>query len=731
MNDTEDNRDAIGGQNKGVNLVIFEIVSTMRTDFSVNAMTLYQSMMTFFDVRLDRFAVLSAFALFAPFEVVADGPADNIPESVRRVPPLGVVVPDEMAGELQSGLDELGEVLRSLDELAEENPELEELIPDCEIYLKAVRDALQYQEFQKEGEFRTALAHLETGLTRARALKEGKEAFWLRQHGLVVRGFRSRIDGSVQPYGLEIPSSYNFDSPNATRLDFWFHGRGEKVNEVSFIQQRTTSAGKINPEDTIVLHPYARFSNANKFAGEIDCLEALAHASKFYRIDEDRILVRGFSMGGAACWQFAVHYADRWAAASPGAGFSETPDFLETFQGETLNPAWWEKKLWRWYDCTDVAINLSNLPTIAYSGEIDAQKQAADMMEKAMADAGLDLVHIVGPGMGHKYHPDSLLDIEDRLGKIARVGRDRVPTAVRLASYTLRYPSMHWVEIEKLSQHWERGEIDAEWAWPNAVFVEVSGIQQFRLNFEPGDCPLDVMREPIIEINGRGIAGPSVRSDRSWEVVCHMNEKGEWQASSTVDFEEEKGLRKKHGLQGPIDDAFMDSFVMVAPSGQCFHPNVSDWVANEMNHAITHWRQQFRGDARVIQDTEVSDVDIAEHNLVLWGDPKSNAILARIADQLPIQWTEDGVVAGGETFESKSHALAMIFPNPLNPEKYVVLNSGFTYREYDYLNNARQTPKLPDWAVIDITQPATSQWPGGISQAGFFGEMWEWKPPEE
>ena len=47
----------------------------------------------------------------------------------------------------------------------------------------------------------------------------------------------------------------------------------------------------------------------------------------------------------------------------------------------------------------------------------------------------------------------------------------------------------------------------------------------------------------------------------------------------------------------------------------------------------------------------------------------------------------------------------LIYPNPLNPKKYVVLNSGFTFREYDYLNNARQVPKLPDWAVIDVTTP--------------------------
>ncbi len=69
----------------------------------------------------------------------------------------------------------------------------------------------------------------------------------------------------------------------------------------------------------------------------------------------------------------------------------------------------------------------------------------------------------------------------------------------------------------------------------------------------------------------------------------------------------------------------------------------------------------------------------------------------------------------------------MIYPNPLNPKRYVVLNSGFTYREYDYLNNARQVPKLPDYAIIDVKVPATSRAPGGIVAAGFLGEKWDLK----
>ena len=156
----------------------------------------------------------------------------------------------------------------------------------------------------------------------------------------------------------------------------------------------------------------------------------------------------------------------------------------------------------------------------------------------------------------------------------------------------------------------------------------------------------------------------------------------------------------------------MDSFLMVRPTGTALNDKVGGWASAEMAHALDHWRSQFRGDARVKDDKDVSDADVAAHNLILWGDPSSNAVLAKIADKLPVTWTKDGVQLGAETHDAGHHVPVMIYPNPLNPKHYVVLNSGFTFREYDYLSNARQVPKLPDFAIIDVSSPATSRAPG-------------------
>ena len=159
-----------------------------------------------------------------------------------------------------------------------------------------------------------------------------------------------------------------------------------------------------------MLHLYGRFCNANKFAGEVDLFEALDAVKRNYPVDDNRILVRGFSMGGASTWQFGAHYAGLWAAVAPGAGFSETPQFLHlNLTGPNAPPAW-EQKLWHLYDPTDYAVNLYNVPTVEYHGEIDPQKQAADMMARAMAEEGMRLVRVVGPQTPHRYHPDSKIE---------------------------------------------------------------------------------------------------------------------------------------------------------------------------------------------------------------------------------------------------------------------------------------------------------------------------------
>lgn len=635
-------------------------------------------------------------------------PPARTDDNVRPIPPPGIAIPDADRAELSTGVTALGREIESLKSDLKNKPGLSRFLPDVQIFYNAVRYPLAYNEFYNVRDAGTGKSLLQQGMERAAALRAGS-APWTKETGLLVLGYVSRIDESVQPYGLVVPPTWVAGETKRHRLDFFLHGRGETLTELAFLSERRRSPGEFTPPDTFVLHPYGRYCNANRFAGEVDLFEALANAKTRYPIDDDRIVVRGFSMGGASAWQYATHHADKWAAAAPGAGFSETAEFLRIFGPGKTPPPWYEQKLWHWYDSVDYAANLYQCPVVAYNGDRDGQKQAADRMQDAMAKEGLPLTRVVGPDTGHAYHPDSKKEINARLDGFAAQGRDTLPRKINFTTWTLRYNTMAWLTVTGLEQHWERARVSAE-RTDAGVVLQTQNVSRFTLS------PRAAAGKAVV-IDGQRLAG----------LRFVKTPAGRWAPDKSRD--DRSGLRKTPGLQGPIDDAFLDRFVMVRPTGAPLNAAVGAWAGAEMTRAVREWRAQFRGEAPVKDDKNITSADITTGNLVLWGDPFSNAVLARIASRLPVRWDKNGAVhVGAKTYAAGTSVPILIYPNPLNPRRYVVLNSGITWREGHYDNNAKQYSHLPDWAIVDITTPPDKFAPGRIADAGFFDEHWQITP---
>lgn len=615
-----------------------------------------------------------------------------------------------------------------------------ELLPDVEIFHKAVDWALRYEEFYRSNEVGLARSLLKQGNERARQLREGKPA-WLTATGLVVRGYVSRIDDSVQPYGLVVPASFRAGDSKAHRLDVWLHGRDNNLTELKFISDRQRSYGEFTPADAFVLHPYGRYCNAFKFAGEVDVFEAMEHVKKSYRIDNQRIALRGFSMGGAGVWHLAAHHPNVWAVAAPGAGFSETAAYTKALAKDP-KPSAWEQKLWQLYDATDYAANFANLPVAAYDGTDDPQRQAADMMERAMKAEGLTLPRVKGTNVGHKYTPEGKREVSRFVDEAVAIGKESFPSNMHFSTRTLRYGAGSGVQIRAMEQHWKRADVLVR----RTTRFEISTTNVAELLFwreRKTDLDTDILIDGQL-VDGRAAFHPEKSTPQEGEFDRRANPNpsteppgwnlagrystelakardGKWFNIRTVGMWPPPGLAKRFGLQGPIDDAFMDSFLVVRPTGRAQNEKCDAWVATQLAKATNEWRAQFRGDARVKDDTQVSDADIAAHNLVLFGDPQSNRLLARIADKLPIRWSRSAIELRAKAFASATHVLVLIFPNPLNPKRYVVLNTGFTFAAAGAGSNAQQTPKLPDYAVLDVEHG------DAVVLADFFDEQWRVK----
>ena len=142
-----------------------------------------------------------------------------------------------------------------------------------------------------------------------------------------MRGFVSRIDGSVQPYGLTIPASY--DGKRPMRLDIWLHGTQQQNNEVRFLQQQA------GPHETSQI-PGRRLHHGRAVRADEPLVQVLRRdrrvrgdrgVRKHYNIDPERIVIRGHSMGGhQGSARLAIQNPTFFAAFESSAGYSETRD---------------------------------------------------------------------------------------------------------------------------------------------------------------------------------------------------------------------------------------------------------------------------------------------------------------------------------------------------------------------------------------------------------------------
>ena len=274
----------------------------------------------------------------------------------------------EQKGQYQSKIGELDSIVKGL----RAKKVNEDLIADVDVYAKAGKWLLEFpQGFGNPQGITTYLGVLDQGLDRGHQLQKG-ESPWVTEKGRKVLGYYSPLDGSVQPMGVTIPDPYDASKPD--RLYVWLHGRNAGLTEASFINGIRNAPQFPNTAYTadvgqLTLDCFGRGNNANHQAGEVDIFEGIAAMQRRFKIDPERIVLRGFSLGGAAAWHIALQYPDRWAAAEVGAG---------TYPGRLMYaatpfPPHQHGPLHIYENIIDWALNAYNLPLAGHDGDNDNQ----------------------------------------------------------------------------------------------------------------------------------------------------------------------------------------------------------------------------------------------------------------------------------------------------------------------------------------------------------------------
>ncbi len=565
---------------------------------------------------------------------------------------------------------------------------------DLAVHIKAAEWIIRHDEFGKKATYQQTVTALQDADTLLRELQTRRSRDY--QAGSQICGYVSKVDHSVQPYALSLPPNFDPSRSSGKRMPLYvvLHGRGGR-NEVAFLaQHRGKQPGE--KQTWIQIDVFGRIDNAYRWAGETDVFEAIADVSRRFPIDDRQVTLWGFSMGGAGAWHLGVHHPSQWASAGAGAGFV---DFYK-YQNKTEQLPDYQHKPLRIYDAINYGINLANVPFVTYGGDQDKQLKSSLLMQEQAEKHDVPLELIIGKDIGHKFTPEAEAEFQQFLARHNRQGLPKYPgpKKIRFVTFTPKYNQCFWLTVEELDEMYEEATVESD-------YEESSGL----LSLETKNCRLLSISRDIadeISIDGepplplRDAADgllPSVyyeKLDAGWEVYDYDESRA---------YQELGSGRKRHDLQGPIDDAFMSSFLCVRGTGTPWsdeHQAWSDWTLERFGREFDKW---MRGEIRIVNDSEVTVEMMKDSHLILFGDPGSNKLLNGMLEQLPIEWNRQEITVGGKSYPVEKHGLAMIYPNPLNPHKYIVINSGMTTHEQDFkASNSWLFPKLGDIAILNF-----------------------------
>ena len=410
--------------------------------------------------------------------------------------------------------------------------------------------------------------------------------------------------------------------------------------------------------------------------------EAIDAVKRSYPIDEKRIVLRGFSMGGAGAWHLGLHYPALWSSVEAGAGFTETRQYAKLKD----TPEYQEKGL-AIYDAVDYALNAWNVPIAGYGGENDPQLQASTNIVDSLKALGfslkteglltrgenIDFLRVVGSKMGHKVDPPSAEILKSWHDKHAENGMNLDPKRIRFTTYTVKFGKAAWLSIEAMNQHYKRAEVDAEIQGLKVVVSKVDNVSMLAIDRRAGQSVVLGGEEFPLQPAVKGLL-PNVYFQATpgggWQLMDHDESRA---------FEENRQRWKVRGVQGPIDDAFTGPFLCVKGTSQPWNRAGESWASSRLLQFGKDWETYLRGELPVKPDSEITREDIEDYHLILFGDPGSNRVLAQVLEQLPITWTRSEFTLGGKTYTASDHVPVLIAPNPLNPRRYIVINSGHSF----------------------------------------------------
>ncbi len=466
-----------------------------------------------------------------------------------------------------------------------------------------------------------------------------------------ARTFRSRIDGSVQYFGVAPWTGGALDKDmTKPALFLTLHGAGvEAIGQARAYKPK--SWGYVVAATN--RRPYG-FDWEDW--GRLDAIEVLEEASRLFGTDPARTYLTGHSMGGHGTWQIGATLPDLWAAIAPSAGWMS---FSTYGGGQTFkDPSPVEKMLLRAGhpgETAELQRNFLDYGVYILHGDKDDNVPVAQAraMREILGKFHPDFTYYERPGAGH-WWGDECVDWPPLFAYL-RLHARPADADVRRIEFVTAHPGIssrnRWLTIHQQEHPLEYSRA--------AIDRDEKG-RSFKGMTENIAClSIDVLgaaagETAVFELDGGRVEakvpadGPRVYLTRT---------KDGWRTGLPPAAAEKNPARS-----GGFKDAFNHGVVLVYGTAGDAAEDARTFDKARFD-AEMFW---VRGNASVdlIADTGFSLEKFKDRNVVLYGNAATNTAWKALLGASPIQFGPGRVSAGAKTWTGTDLGGVFVRPRP-------------------------------------------------------------------
>jgi hypothetical protein len=517
--------------------------------------------------------------------------------------------------------------------------------------------------------------------------------------GVTEWAYLSPVDGSGQPFKLNIPTDYDPSKP--APLVLYMHGYSGNHLE--------HSVGMVDHPGFFEVSVLGRSRGGRYRAlSEADVLAVLAYVAEHWAVDPDRVHLTGGSMGGAGTFWLGSRYPDRFASGRPVCGAA-----------------------------TDKPLgNLLTLPLYATHSDDDWR---------------VPILHSRGPiAKLRALGANATLDETTGLGHAAwdyGAGNERGAAwyvkQVRPASKDVTRLDFTALDGGAMGEFWAQ---IAEWGpkpAPARFALKVTGKNHLegkleniaRLRLVVAQAPLDASQPLVLRLAGASpLSLPAPlpdaifieRTSSGWAfareappVTARRHTPGG--ANQLYDGEP---LLIVYGTRG---SSALTAALRAAAEVASHNSNAS-WPppnGERGNDGVSH-NQNLYGDLLIKADSEVTADDIARRHLVLIGSAAQNRIVEKLSARLPVHYDHAKIVFDdGSELPAEGRALGLVHYNPEAPDRllfWIAADDPAAYAAGSLVPELLGAPlSYADAVVVRISDPA-------LVLTRSFDSSWHWVP---